>query len=206
MALPLLPHHSLSPSASSSSVYGPSLASGALSVSAASALASGTSGTSNWSGSGLRMCSTAHVRFVAGQEHLEQRNTVMFHLGGGSLFSEMAVNAVYWDIGVAPNQNPIEELVRAFEGAQEDNIHTEPMALIGAGGWSLPGGFSAGRVPFSFGLPPGPLPRTQWCRAGGRLPTPLVMSPGRGFQLEIGFSRKWAPSRDVDLTFTLELA
>ena len=51
-----------------------------------------------------------------------------------------------------------------------------------------------------------PLPRAQWCRAGIRPSKVLAIPAGAGFMIEVAFTRGWAPSREVDLTFTLELA
>ena len=154
----------------------------------------------------IAICSTAHARFNAGAEQQSSRYKMMFQLGGSTLFSEVAVTAIHWDIGVLPGEAPLAELVRAFEEG-EDDIHTDPMGIIGAGVWCPVVGPTFGQqVPMSYGMPSGPLPKTQWCRAGLRLPRPLVVPVGQGFYIEVGFTRKWAPSRDVDLTFTLELA
>lgn len=155
------------------------------------------------------LCSTAHLRFRAGEEQRTNKHTLMVPLAGvASVYTETLVSAIYWDIGVVPNQNPISELVRAFEGYEEDDIHNDPMALVGAGVWSASvNGMPISRdVPLSYGLPPGPLPRTQWCRAGIRLPKPLGVPAGSGFTVDVAFTRGWAPSREVDLTFTFELA
>lgn len=156
----------------------------------------------------IALCCTASTRFAAGEEQQGQKHLLSFAVGAVSYFSEVSVSAIYWDIGVLPNENPIRDLVGAFEEMSEDDIHTDPMALFGAGVWvpKTVHGYVAPQVPMSFGLPPGPLPRTQWCRAGGRLSKHIGIPAASTFSVEIGFTRKWAPSRDVDLTFTLELA
>ena len=161
------------------------------------------------SSSTLSICSTAHVRFRAGEEQQDHRYKLMFQLSGASsLFSEVILSAIYWDIGVVPGGNPLAELVRAFEGDGDDDIHTEPMALFGAGVWSpcFSGVYGGPQVPLSYGLPPGPLPKTQWCRSGFTLTKPVAVTAGSSFHIEVGFTRKWAPSKDVDLSFTIQLA
>ena len=213
MALPPLPHSALFPPASSSltaPVGAPYQASSALG--GVIGVAGGMpvyGGGPHTAPQNVALCCTAHVRFRAGEEQQSIKYTLQVPLAGvASVYSETCVRAIYWDIGVVPNQNPISELVRAFEGPEEDDIHNDPMALIGAGVWApVVNGMPICReIPLSYGLPPGPLPRTQWCRAGIRPPKVWAIPAGAGFMIEVAFTRGWAPSREVDLTFTLELA
>lgn len=165
-----------------------------------------TSGTST-SPSLPMLCATAHTRFPAGEEQQSARHTLMFSFGSGPFYVETTVRAIYWDVGVLPQLNPIRDLVRAFETDEEDDIHTDPMALFAAGVWAprTATGFVSPSIPLSFGLPAGPLPKASWCRGGSVLARPLVVPLHSTLGIEIAFTRKWAPSRDVDLTFTLEM-
>ena len=155
----------------------------------------------------IMLCATSSMRFRAGEEQRGSHYTVQMPIHANGAHGEAQINAIYWDVGVVPDENPINELVRAFEDGPDD-IHTDPMGILGAAMWSgsVGGSVFGSQVPLSFGMPTGALPKTQWCRAGTKLPVPYGVPAGRVLTINLAFTRGWAPKREVNLTFTLELS